>query len=79
MIFPTAGKKIIIIIIMKNEKKKNLCRKIELGYCLDYIMREGLYCDMVIERLGLYCNLGVQVGKNCITIHCIVLWQKGWQ
>ena len=42
---------IIIIIIMKNEKKK-LCRKIELGYCLDF------YCENCIAILGLYCNLG---------------------
>ena len=36
---------------MKNEKKKNLLQKIELGYCLDYIVR-----GVCIAILKLYCK-----------------------
>ena len=48
------------IIIMKNEKK-NWCKKIELGYCPDYIVRSEncitiqlLYCDWECKARGLF-------------------------
>ena len=64
---------IIIIIIMKNEKKK-LCRKIELGYCPDYIVRIVLQCSNCIarERAG-----KKNCSENCIAIQFLYCREEG--
>ena len=82
MIFPVAGnnweKKLII---MEKRKKKNLCRKFEVGYCpsvlqVVWVMKKIVlqYNFSIAEKkaVGLYCKMGV-LAWNCAAIQFTVL------